>query len=178
MSKEVKEALSEEVAVPEKETAVSSTKSETKSDESSTSKTSEKKTTADNKKDTESKKVESAKSENTTGKQEDATESTESVVDEKRTTENDSSEIAKSSSVDILPSNSEDEVKFAVRGKDYKLHIYNNRLGTQVKTVAFGAVTAVINKDEPGNKVLVYADPSCSNESVLGWANISDLIAL
>lgn len=178
MSKEVKEALSDEVAVPEKETSVSSTKSETKSDETSTSKASEKKTATDNKKDTESKKVESAKNESTTEKQEDATESTEAVADDKKTSENDSSETAKSSSVDILPSDVEDEVKFSVRGKDYKLHIYNNRLGTQVKTVAFGAVTAVINKDEPGNKVLVYADPSCSNESVLGWANISDLIAL
>ena len=169
MSKEAKEKeLVEEKPTPD-------VRPETKSSKETVSTVSDKKKTAE---DTEPKKVEEEKKEDTAETQKDDLVQTEIVDDEKQIVENKTSEAAVCSSIDLFPSNAEDEIKFAVRGKDYKLNIYDNRLGTQIKTVAFGAVTAVINKDEPCNKVLVYADPSCSKESVLGWANISDLVAL
>lgn len=169
MSKEAKE---KELKV---ETPTPDVKTENKSSKEAVPTVSEKKKTAE---DTEPKKVEEEKKEDTAETQKDDLVQTEIVDDEKQIVENEISEAAVCSSIDLFPSNAEDEIKFAVRGKDYKLNIYDNRLGTQIKTVAFGAVTAVINKDEPCNKVLVYADPSCSKESVLGWANISDLVAL
>lgn len=173
MSKETKEA-----AVIEEEKSTSASKSDAKSNKQTTSKLSENNEAKEDEKETEPETAESDDNDDKIQQQEEIVQSKEIVDDEKTNTELDTSGTVKSSSVDILPLTSEDEVKFAVRGKDYKLHIYDNRLGTQIKTVAFGAVTAVINKNEPSNKVLVYADPSCSKESVLGWANISDLIAL
>lgn len=172
MTKEEKEKeLVEEKPTPD-------VKPETKSSKEAVSKVSEKKKTTEDKVDTTPKKVEAEKKEDIAEKQKDSLVQTETVDDKKQIVENKISEAAVCSSIDLLPVNSREEIKFAVRGKDYKLHIYDNRLGTQIKTVAFGAVTAVINKDEPCNKVLVYADPSCSKESILGWANISDLVAL
>ena len=172
MSKEAKE----KELVEEKHTH--DVKPETKSNKETVSIVSEKKKVTEDKVDTTTKKVEAEKKEDIAEKQKDNLAQTETVDGKKQIVENNISEAAVSSSIDLLPLNSGEEVKFAVRGKDYKLHIYDNRLGTQIKTVAFGAVTAVINKDEPCNKVLVYADPSCSKESILGWANISDLVAL
>lgn len=172
MSKEAKEKeLVEEKHTPD-------VKPENKSSKEAVSTVSDKKKVTEDKVDTKYKKVETEKKEDVAKKQKDNLAQTETVDDKKQIVENNISEAAVSSSIDLLPLNSGEEVKFAVRGKDYKLHIYDNRLGTQIKTVAFGAVTAVINKDEPCNKVLVYADPSCSKESILGWANISDLVAL
>lgn len=172
MTKEAKEKkLVEEKPTPD-------VKSETKSNKETVSTESEKKKVKEDKVDTTLKKVEAEKKDDTAEKQKDSLVQTETVDDKKQIVENKISESAVCSSIDLLPVTPREEVKFAVRGKDYKLHIYDNRLGTQIKTVAFGAVTAVINKDEPCNKVLVYADPSCSKESILGWANISDLVAL
>ena len=169
MSKEAKEKeLVEEKPTPD-------VKLETKSSKETAA---EKKKVTKDEVDTTPKKVEAEKKEDIAEKKKVISANTETVDDKKQTTENNISESAVCSSIDLLPVNSGKEVKFAVRGKDYKLHIYDNRLGTQIKTVAFGAVTAAINKDEPCNKVLVYADPSCSKESILGWANISDLVAL
>ena len=169
-----KEAKDKELKV---ETPTPDVKTENKSSKEAVQTVSEEKKEAE---DTESKDVEeeNKEAEDTAETQKDNLVQTEIVDEEKQIVENEISEAAVCSSIDLFPSNAEDEIKFAVRGKDYKLNIYDNRLGTQIKTFAFGAVTAVINKDEPCNKVLVYADPSCSKESVLGWANISDLVAL
>lgn len=167
-----KEAKDKELKV---ETPTPDVKTENKSSKEAVPTVLEKKKVAET---TEPKNVEEEKKEDTAETQIDNLVQTEIVDEEKQIVENEISEAAVCSSIDLFPSNAEDEIKFAVRGKDYKLNIYDNRLGTQIKTVAFGAVTAVINKDEPCNKVLVYTDPSCSEESILGWANISDLVAL
>ena len=108
MTKEAKEKeLVEEKPTPD-------VKPETKSSKDAVSKVSEKKKTTEDKIDTTPKKVEAEKKEDIAEKQKDSLVQTETVDDKKQIVENKISEAAVCSSIDLLPVNTGEEIKFAV----------------------------------------------------------------